>query len=274
MLASLVERLRSHWPDLPIRVRGDAGLAVPEVYEYCEAQGLSYACGYAANNVLKQRVLEQELEAGARLVWWMTGCQPVQMFHTCEDYQAESWSRPRRIVVKVEITQTGGTNIRYVVTNLTGLPRDIYHGFYTQRGHVPERPIGELKNGLAMDRLSSHRFLANAYKLQVHVLAYLLHALFREANVKTPEIGKMEVGTARARLYKAGALVVTSTRRVWFRIASHWPGGRLFAQATQAVQAHVQRLHDLWRTQQLFVSSGLNDPRTRSRIAFAPQPLK
>ena len=176
--------------------------------------------------------------------------------------------------MKVEITQTGGANIRHVATNMSGQGRDIYHGFYTQRGNVPERPIGELKNGLAMDRLSSHRFLANACKLQVHVLAYLLHALFREANVKTPKVGKMEVGAARARLYKAGALVVISTRRVWFCIASHWPGGRLFAQATQAVNQFVQRLHDLWRTQQLFVSSGLTDPRTRSRIAFAPQPLK
>ncbi len=274
MLHSIVERLRSHWPGIPIRMRGDAGLAVPEMYEYCEAQGLLYACGYASNNVLKRWVNERELEASARLVWWMTGCQPVQMFHVFEDDQAEGWSRPRRIVVKVEITKTGGTNMRYVVTNMPGLPRDIDHGFYTQRGKVPERPIGELKNGLAMDRLSSTRFLANAYKLQVHVLAYLLHALFREANSQTPKAGKMEVGTARTRLYKAGALVVASTRRIWFRLASHWPGAKLFSQATQAVNQFVERLHDLWRTQHLFMTNGLDDPRTRHRIAFAPLPLK
>jgi len=101
------------------------------------------------------------------------------MFHTFDDYQADSWPHPRRIVTKVEIPRTGGSNIRYVVTNMTGPTRDIYHGFYTQRGNVPERPIGELKNGLSMDRLSAHRFLANGHKLMVHVLAYLLHALFR-----------------------------------------------------------------------------------------------
>ena len=89
MLASLVERLRSHWPDLPIRVRGDAGLAVPDMYEYCEAQGLLYACGYAANNVLKQRVLEQELEASARRVWWMTGC------HRCRCSTRSRTTRPK-----------------------------------------------------------------------------------------------------------------------------------------------------------------------------------
>ena len=56
---------------------------------------------------------------------------------------------------------------------MSGLAADIYREFYTQRGNVPERPLGELKNGLMMDRLSSHRFLANGQKLMTHVLAYL-----------------------------------------------------------------------------------------------------
>jgi hypothetical protein len=40
-----------------------------------------------------------------------------------------------------------------------------------QRGDVPERPIGELKNGLHADRLSFHRFRTNALKLLEHTLA-------------------------------------------------------------------------------------------------------
>jgi Transposase DDE domain group 1 len=274
MLISIVDRLRAHWPQIEISVRGDAGLAVPELYEYCADQGLLYAFGYATNKVLQRRVSEEELAENARLLWWMTGRRPFQMFHTFDDYQAGTWSCTRRIVVKIEITKTGGTNIRYVVTNMAGHTRDVYHGFYTQRGNVPERPIGELKNGLAMDRLSSSRFLANAYKLQMHVLAYLLHALFREANAQTPEVGTMEVGTARARLYKVGALVEATTRRIWFRIADHWPGAKLLSQATQAVHAQGERLLGLWRSRNLFVVGPFDDPQDRHRIAFAPLPLK
>jgi hypothetical protein len=85
---------------------------------------------------------------------------------------------------------------------MSGHAAGIDHGFYVQRGNVPERPIGELKNGLAMDRLSSSRFLANSQKLLVHVLAYLLWSLFREANAEVPELAKLEVGTARTRLFK------------------------------------------------------------------------
>jgi hypothetical protein len=60
--------------------------------------------------------------------------------------------------------------------------------FYAQRGDVPERSIGELKNGLVIDRLSSHRFLANAFTVQYHLLAYALIVLFREASAEVPEV--------------------------------------------------------------------------------------
>jgi len=243
------------------------------MYDYCEEESLQYAFGYSSNARLKRMVSEEELEENARWLWWKAGQQPFQLFHSFEDYAADSWPHARRIITKVEITKTAGSNIRYVVTNMTGHSRDIYHGFYTQRGNVPERPIGELKNGLNMDRLSSHRFLANAHKLQVHVLAYLLYALFREANAEVPELSKMEVGTARTQLFKAGAKVKATHRRIWFKIASHWPGAKLLSQAVEAVTCYVSMLHQRWSQQNLYVKSLFIDAKNRPRIQFAPLPL-
>src|SRR5437764_87969 len=60
ILDGIVRRLRAAWPGVRIRVRSDNGLAVPGLYEYCEAHGLSYAIGYASNAVL-QRATEQAL---------------------------------------------------------------------------------------------------------------------------------------------------------------------------------------------------------------------
>jgi hypothetical protein len=238
-LREIVSRLREHWPDLTILVRGDNGVAVPEVYEFCEAEGLQYAFGYATNEVLKRRTADQLWHA--ELLWWLYR-EPCQLFASLEDYQAGSWSRPRRIIAKVEITETGQANRRFVVTNMADAAEEVYRGFYVKRGNVPERPIGELKNGLAMDRLSSHRFLANWQKLLMHTLAYLLWALFREANAQTPELARAEVGSIRPRLFKAGAVLRTSHRRVWFHIASHWPGRGLFAQACAAVTGFTAEL--------------------------------
>jgi hypothetical protein len=45
-LRSIVKIVRAAWPDVLILLRGDSGLAVPEVYEVCEAEGLLYAIGY------------------------------------------------------------------------------------------------------------------------------------------------------------------------------------------------------------------------------------
>ena len=204
----------------------------------------------------------------------MTGCKAFQMFHTFDDYQARSWSRARNIITKVEITQLGVTNVRFVVTNMSGLAGGIYQGFYVQRGNVPERPIGELKNGLHMDRLSSHRFLANGHKLMTHLLAYALCVLFREANEATPEVNKMEVSTARTRLFKVGALVQATHRHIRFRVASHWPGATLLTRAVKAVNSYVTTTLERWQSQNLFADVSGTEACNRSWISFAPLPLK
>ncbi|MEZ6034431.1 MAG: transposase [Planctomycetaceae bacterium] len=111
-------------------------------------------------------------------------------------------------------------------------------GFYFQRGNVPERPIGEPKNDLHMDRLSSQRFLANSHKRMTPLLAYALYVLFREANEATPKVNRMEVSTARTRLFKVGALVQATHRHLWFRVASHWPGATLLTRAVKAVNLY------------------------------------
>jgi DDE family transposase len=237
-LDEVVQSLRRQWPDVLILVRGDNGLANPEMYEYCEAQGLLYAFGYATNPVLKRRTAEllaeverQQVESGGS----------VQRFVAFEDYQAGSWSRPRRIVAKVEANRQG-TNRRFVVTNLSGDPQGIYRGFYVQRGKTPEQPIGELKNQLLADRLSAHGFTANATKLGLHVLAYAIMVLFREALADVPEVARAQVHTLRLKLFKVGAVVRTSVRRIWFHFSQTWPHRELFLRVERALEAFVTRL--------------------------------
>jgi hypothetical protein len=245
-LHTLVTHLRAAWPDVVILVRGDSGLAVPALYEYCEREGLLYALGYASNEVLKART-EQSLADLQTYYHWYQHREPhVQHFEVIEDYQADSWSRPRRIVAKIEINRLG-TNRRFVVTNLSGHPQGIYHGFYVQRGAVPERPIGELKNGLQSDRLSLHRFRANALKLLEHTLAYALVVLHREATAALPEVAQAEVNTLRLRLWKAAAEVKTSVRRIWFHFSATWPYRHLWRQVRQELQQFVEQVREARR---------------------------
>lgn len=235
VLREIVTVLREAWPEVPILVRGDCGYAVPEVYRTCEELGLLYALGYASNAVLKRRTQLTLNYAQARFELY--GEKEVH-FQDVRAYQADSWEHCRRVIAKVEVNAQG-TNRRFVVTNMTAPPQEIYHGFYVQRGDVPERPIHELKNGLQADRLSSHRFLANSFTLLCHMLAYAIVVLFREANAHEPELATAEVATLRERVFKVGAVVQTSVRRIWFHFSSSWPRQNLLVQIRENIDRYL-----------------------------------
>ena len=165
----------------------------------------------------------------------------VQRFEVVEDYQADSWSRPRRIICKVECTPQGSQR-RFVVTNQDDPPAVVYRDFYVQRGHVPEHPIGEMKNGLRADRLSACGFCANAFRLLVHALAYAIVVLFREAVAAIPEVATATVSTLRQRWWKVGAVVVTGARRIRFHLSETWPGRAVWGRVLSAVGIFVERL--------------------------------
>src|SRR5262249_13337207 len=240
ILDGIVTRLRAAWPGVRIKVRSDNGLAVPSLYDYCEAHGLLYAFGYATNPVL-QRTTAQAL-AALELYHHRYGHREptVQRFESLGDYRAESWPHPRRIVAKIEVTPQGSQR-RFVVTNLTEPAAVVYRDFYVQRGKVPEQPLGEMKNGLQADRLSACGFCANAFRLLVHTLAYAIVVLFREAVAAVPEVATATVSTLRQRLWKVGAVVVTSARRIWLHLSETWPYREGWGRGLAAVRGVVAR---------------------------------
>lgn len=242
-LEQIVAQLRSAWPSVEIVVRADAGYSIPALLTFAEEQQLKYVIGYAKNPVLQRRTALWQNYAQAHAALYD---EPCCMFTEFSDYQSQGWERPRRIIAKCEVTAQGGPNRRFVVTNLEGPPREVYHGLYVQRGKYPEQGLQELKHGLQMDRLSAHRFLANAFTLQCHVLAYALWVLFREASAKVPEVAGRRLTTVRSQLFKVGAVVTTSVRRIWYRIAASWPGQFLFRQVREAVRGFTDELGRLW----------------------------
>ena len=114
--------------------------------------------------------------------------------------------------------------------------------FYVARGEVPEQPFDELKNGLDLGRLSAHGFRANAYRLLLHVVAYGLVVLLREALAAVPELSGATVSTLRSRLWKVGAWVERRAGRVCFHVAASWPWQELWARVQGAVESFTTAL--------------------------------
>jgi hypothetical protein len=88
--------------------------------------------------------------------------------------------------------------------------------------------MDELKNGLKMDRLSCHRFMANFFRLLMHTAAMnLLNAMRDDPGV--PEGLRLgQPCTWRTHVIKVAAVIVVSTRRVLVKLASHWPYWHLY----------------------------------------------
>jgi hypothetical protein len=228
MLLRLVPCLQSAFPGVQIKVRGDAGFALPLLYEFCEFFGIEYALGIPANCVFKQRAEPRQQQLKQR---YHRTQLPQRSFSSFR-HRARSWPRQRRICYKAEHS-AAGTNLRFLITNCSGRASEVF-AFYNDRGECENR-IEEFKNGFRADRLSCHRFLANAFRLLLHATAYNLVNLFR---LQLPQPWRSaQIETLRARLFKLGARVRQTARCIRFHLATGWPFQNLFRSAVFAVNS-------------------------------------
>ncbi len=137
----------------------------------------------------------------------------------------------RRVRYKAEHTAVG-TNLRFLITNMGGRTAEVF-AFYNDRGECENR-IEEFKNGFRADRLSCHRFLANAFRLFLHGFAYNLVNLFRLLELPQPW-RSAQIETLRARLFKVGARVRQTACAIRVHLATGWPWKSLFGDLALAL---------------------------------------
>ncbi len=263
----LVERLRSVWPDVDIEFRADSGFAVPRMYDICERLRIWYTFGLKMNPVLQR-------DSKARLVQAVAAYEETsqsQRLFMSFWYQARTWAQARYTIIKCE-ANSQGTNRRAVVTNRRGacvLPEATYDE-YVDRGESENRNK-ELKCGLNADRLSDHRYLANFFRLYLHVAAHNILVRLRQRIAAPPPmpdpqtelpvealderqrkryhnrrrqhdpLGEGHPCTWRSRLVKVAAEVVVRTRLVRVRLSSCWPFLPFFDHVSKAVTQPLLR---------------------------------
>jgi hypothetical protein len=221
VLKRIVGRLRRAWgEELEIEIRADAGFAVPALYDYCEKEGIDYAVGLITNPRLV--ALAEPLLERAQQRYEAEGLKARLLAEG--SYRAESWERKRRVVYKAE-AMAEGTNTRFVVTNKTEKPEQLY-GWYVGRGETENR-IKDFKLALKADRLSCRRFWANQFRLILHAAAYWLLDTLRK---RLMEAGtrRMQLDTLRLRLIKIGGRVRQLLTKVRLHLASGHPGQHLW----------------------------------------------
>jgi len=156
----------------------------------------------------------------------------------------ESWSRKRRVVGKAEVLSKGD-NPRFVVTNLPkkGFKGEasgrfkaagLYEKFYCARGDMENR-IKEEQLDLFADRTSTHWKKSNQLRLWFSTFAHLMVSVLRAEVLKGTQLARASMGQIRLKLFKIGARIKVSCRRIHFELVSAYPWQEDFIKAHQHI---------------------------------------
>jgi len=219
VLKRLVTHLRHAWPDTLVILRGDSHFASPEVMQWIDKQpALHYVTGLTRNAVLKE--LAREVVEQAKRAYAFSG-RKVTRFHSTR-YQAQTWARARRVVIKVEVSEQG-VNTRFVVTDMEQARTQVlYQHLYCARGQA-ENDIKDHKLSLKSDRTACHRFEANQFRLLLHAAAYVLLETLRREVLRTTQWASATMETIQLRLLKLSARVHEVKDRITISLPSSCP---------------------------------------------------
>lgn len=216
LLGGAVRLLRERFPEITITLRADGGFGNARVLHFCERRQLHFVLGLGKNPRLQTLSTSVQIDAALKYRWAGEGCREFGEFV----YKAGTWRNRHRVVVKAEITR-GELNPRYVVTSDTSTGAEEVYTFYCGRGDQENR-IKEFKGDLAGGRTSCHRFLANQFRLLLHLAAAALMGVVQRALSGT-QWAQAQVQTIRLRLLKVAVRVVQTSRRIWLHLPTAFP---------------------------------------------------
>jgi len=199
VLRHVVRAIRARWPRVDILIRGDSHYGRPEAMAWCERHRVGYIFGLAGNKVLLRRVTAEAEQVALDRLDAADG-DKVRRYAEFR-YGAKTWNTERRVIARIEASGQG-VDSRFIVTNLTGLPKSLYEKVYCARGQA-ENLIKAHKLHLASDRTSCTKATANQFRLLIHTAAYwLMHGLralapkssfWRDAQFDTLRLGLIKV---------------------------------------------------------------------------------
>ena len=234
-LVRIVKKLREVWPGVRIIVRGDSGFCRDEIMSFCEGEGqLDYVLGLAKNSRLIKEIGAEMAQAQQS---YKSTQQPARVFKDFRYRTRKSWSCERRVVGKAEYLAKG-ENPRFIVTSISSEEkeaRELYEDFYCARGDMENR-IKEQQLGLFADRTSTSWMRSNQLRLYFSSFAYILVHALRRLGLEGTELAKAQCDTIRLKLFKIGAQIQVSVRKVWISFSESYPYLNLFQQVFARLQ--------------------------------------
>ena len=233
-LERIIACIRSSWPRTRIIVRADSGFCRDDLMSWCEAHDVDYVLGLAKNNRLKAAIRSEMAEAEQH---YEATQQAARVFKDFRYRTLKSWSCERRVVAKAEHLAKG-ENPRFVVTSLSTEKwpaRALYEELYCARGDMENR-IKEQQLALFADRTSTHEMRSNQLRLYFSSFAYVLMQTLRRLGLEGTALARAQCDTIRLKLFKIGAHIRISVRRVVMAFSESYPYTELFQHILHKLQ--------------------------------------
>ena len=232
-LDRIVKKVREAWPKVRVIIRGDSGFSRDTIMKWCETNRIDYVFGLPKNQRLKTEIIWEMEEAKKQHE--KTG-QKVRIFKDFRYRTLNSWSCERRVVGKAEYLNQGG-NPRFIVTSLEVSlgGKDLYEKLYCARGEMENR-IKEQQLYLFADRTSTHYMRSNQLRLYFHSFAYTIIETLRRLALAGTEMAKAQSHTIRLKLFKIGAQIRVTVRKVWLSMSENYPFCNLLSQVLERLR--------------------------------------
>lgn len=217
ILKRIIIKIRGAYPKMEIVIRTDSGFSCAPFYKLVDDYDLLFITGQASNSVLKDKV-SRAVKAVKHL--YLDEGKKHQHFMRFT-YGAKSWHKEQQCYSKIESTGLG-MNVRHFISNIEEKDvRELYFGFYVQRGEASENRIKEVKNMCFSDRLSNHGYWANFFRLFMSSLAYEMFLLIKQRIRKSSfeKAKKWQISSIRTYLLKVGATIKITKKRIYYQLS-------------------------------------------------------
>lgn len=266
VLKRLVSKLRKAWPGVKITMRADGAFTDADLYKFLDDNSVDYVLGLKHNNVLL--TYSKDLRQKARKKFVRKFCDPafigkhadklkLEAMHKVHSqnnrderaklnsevnkrirlfgefaYQAGSWDRSRRVICRCDFGQEG-LEVRYIVTSIKWMTAaDTYQKLYCGRARA-EMWIKHIKETRA-DRLSCSQFKANAFRLLLHALAYIL---MHQIRLLIDCRASMGLDFLRRFFINVPVHIRETSQTCHFRISAAYKEARIFRQISKRLGA-------------------------------------
>ena len=252
-ISTLVKQIRKRWPNVDILVRGDSGFVRKSLIRWCKANSVDFIFGLARNAYLLRKATEARSQTSKKRV--KEGRTFLKNFGLFAHIpKTGSWGRPYNVIAKVEDQEGKGQHVRFLMTSLDEtsprviravkkkrkqmfankqtpgkdiVARVLYENIYCPRGDMENR-IKDCQLDLFGYRASAHKFRSNYLRLLLEGFAYVLVTHIRLKALKGTELAKAAPHTIRLKLFKIGAKVIRSVRRIKLSFPDAYPYQPLF----------------------------------------------